>query len=80
MSKLIRVVVILFLGIAEYSFCLGFEEFTTFSEEEELDSLDDAKYKKSSPTFQYKPVHVRGYYRKDGTYVRPHYRSRPRRR
>ncbi len=24
------------------------------------------------------PVHVRGYYRKDGTYVRPHTRSRPR--
>ena len=26
-----------------------------------------------------KTVHVRGYYRKDGTYVRGHYRSRPRR-
>jgi hypothetical protein len=26
-----------------------------------------------------KTVPVRGYYRKDGTYVRPHYRSRPRR-
>ena len=26
------------------------------------------------------PVQVRGYYRKDGTYVRPHTRSRPRRR
>lgn len=25
-----------------------------------------------------KTVHVRGYYRKDGTYVSPHYRSRPR--
>lgn len=25
------------------------------------------------------PVNVRGYYRKDGTYVRPHTRSRPRR-
>lgn len=25
------------------------------------------------------PVHVKGYYRKDGTYVRPHTRSRPRR-
>jgi hypothetical protein len=24
-------------------------------------------------------VHVRGYTRRDGTYVRPHYRSRPRR-
>lgn len=24
-----------------------------------------------------KTVHVRGYYRKDGTYVRSHYRSRP---
>ena len=24
-----------------------------------------------------KTVHVRGYYRKDGTYVKPHYRSRP---
>jgi len=26
------------------------------------------------------PIHVRGYYRKDGTYVRGHYRARPRRR
>lgn len=25
------------------------------------------------------PVHVRGYYRKDGTYVRGHYRAAPRR-
>lgn len=25
------------------------------------------------------PVHVRGYYRRDGTYVRPHTRARPRR-
>ena len=25
-------------------------------------------------------VYVRGYYRKDGTYVRPHYRSKPRKR
>ena len=25
------------------------------------------------------PVHVRGYYRKDGTYVRGHYRAKPRR-
>lgn len=24
------------------------------------------------------PVHVRGYYRRDGTHVRPHTRSRPR--
>lgn len=23
------------------------------------------------------PVHVRGYYRKNGTYVQPHYRTRP---
>lgn len=28
----------------------------------------------------YKPVSVKGYYRKDGTYVRPHTRSAPRRR
>jgi hypothetical protein len=26
-----------------------------------------------------KPVHVNGYYRKDGTYVQPHFRSLPRR-
>jgi hypothetical protein len=26
-----------------------------------------------------KPVYVSGYYRKDGTYVRPHFRSLPRR-
>ncbi|MBU1706267.1 hypothetical protein KKG19_06135 [Patescibacteria group bacterium] len=25
------------------------------------------------------PVHVHGYYRKDGTYVRGHYRAKPRR-
>lgn len=24
------------------------------------------------------PVHVKGYYRKDGTYVREHYRAKPR--
>jgi len=32
----------------------------------------------SSYTKRPKTVHVRGYYRKDGTYVRSHYRSRPR--
>ena len=39
-----------------------------------------SKYKKSSSSSQYKPVYVRGYHRRDGTYVRPHYRSRPNRR
>ena len=34
----------------------------------------------STLTGRPKTVHVRGYYRKDGTYVRGHYRSRPRRR
>jgi len=33
----------------------------------------------SAYTGRPKTVHVRGYYRKDGTYVRSHYRSRPRR-
>ena len=33
----------------------------------------------SSLTGRPKTVHVRGYYRADGTYVRGHYRSRPRR-
>jgi len=33
----------------------------------------------SERTGRPKTVHVRGYYRKDGTYVRSHYRSRPRR-
>jgi hypothetical protein len=33
----------------------------------------------SALTGRPKTVHVRGYYRKDGTYVRGHYRSRPRR-
>lgn len=32
------------------------------------------------PTSTGGPVYVRGYYRRDGTYVRPHTRSRPRRR
>jgi len=32
----------------------------------------------SEKTGRPKTVHVRGYYRKDGTYVRGHYRSRPR--
>lgn len=31
----------------------------------------------SSATQAYADVHVKGYYRKDGTYVRPHYRSNP---
>ena len=137
MSKLIRVVVILFWGIVGYSLCLDSEEFPTFLEEE-LDTPNDveedhnelnfptlysseyknsetehfngniqnnrntvssyeqsispcetrskngiyrgSKYKKSSSTSQYKPVYVRGYYRRDGTYVRSHYRSRASRR
>lgn len=33
----------------------------------------------SKTTDRPKTVHVQGYYRKDGTYVRGHYRSRPRR-
>jgi hypothetical protein len=33
----------------------------------------------STPTSTGGPVQVRGYYRKDGTYVRPHTRSAPRR-
>ena len=33
----------------------------------------------SALTGRPKTVHVRGYYRRDGTYVRGHYRSRPRR-
>jgi hypothetical protein len=33
----------------------------------------------SSATGRPRTVHVRGYYRRDGTYVRSHYRSRPRR-
>jgi hypothetical protein len=33
----------------------------------------------SSYTGRPKTVHVRGYYRKDGTYVRGHYRTPPRR-
>lgn len=33
----------------------------------------------SKNTGRPKTVHVRGYYRKDGTYVRGHYRSKPRR-
>ena len=33
----------------------------------------------SEETGRVKDVHVDGYYRRDGTYVRPHYRSRPRR-
>ncbi len=31
----------------------------------------------SSSSGGYKPVHVNGYFRKDGTYVSPHYRSLP---
>ncbi|EGR2254744.1 hypothetical protein DZF84_24805, partial [Vibrio parahaemolyticus] len=31
----------------------------------------------SSGTGRAKTVHVKGYYRKDGTYVRGHYRSKP---
>ncbi len=33
----------------------------------------------SEATGRPKTVHVKGYYRKDGTYVRGHYRSKPRR-
>lgn len=38
---------------------------------------DDDHY---SPSYESGPVTVRGYYRSDGTYVRPHSRSAPRRR
>ena len=31
----------------------------------------------SAKTYKPKTVHVRGYYRKNGTYVKEHYRSRP---
>ncbi|MDR6489943.1 hypothetical protein J2799_004493 [Chryseobacterium vietnamense] len=44
-------------------------------------------YNTSTPSYKYTPstssggtVHVKGYTRKDGTYVRPHTRSAPRRR
>lgn len=44
-------------------------------------------YNTSTPSYNYTPstssggtVHVKGYTRKDGTYVRPHTRSAPRRR
>lgn len=33
----------------------------------------------SAETLRPKTVHVKGYYRKDGTYVRGHYRSKPKR-
>jgi hypothetical protein len=33
----------------------------------------------SEKTGRPKTVSVKGYYRKDGTYVKPHYRSKPRR-
>ena len=33
----------------------------------------------SATTGRPKTVHVKGYYRKDGTYVQPHYRSPPKR-
>lgn len=36
------------------------------------------RYKPSSSTGRPKTVHVKGYHRKDGTYVRPHMRSAPR--
>lgn len=34
----------------------------------------------AQPTGGYRPVSVKGYYRKNGTYVKPHTRSAPRRR
>jgi hypothetical protein len=34
----------------------------------------------SNSSFSPKTIHVKGYYRKDGTYVRPHMRSAPKRR
>lgn len=118
-SKFIRVVIVLFLGIAGYSLCLESEEFTAFSEEESGAPIDvelkpfkineehnewycpnvhravykDSKIKpfneniknnrnivSSGLRSQCKSVYVRGYYRRDGTYVRPHYRRRPNRR
>ena len=42
-------------------------------------SLPTSSPSYSSGSYSSGPVRVKGYYRKDGTYVRPHIRSRPRR-
>ena len=44
------------------------------------DSIKKAKVKTFNPSTTSGTVHVRGYYRKNGTYVKPHNRSAPRRR
>lgn len=66
-SKFIRVVIVLFLGIAGYFLLNG-------------NIRNNRNAISSSLRSQCKSVYVRGYYRRDGTYVRPHYRRRPNRR
>ena len=45
----------------------------------EQDQRPEQNQRDPRPTNARKPVHVKGYYRKDGTYVRPHTRRAPNR-
>jgi len=50
------------------------------SKSSKIYALPNNKSSYSPNSFAPKTIHVKGYYRKDGTYVRPHTRSAPRRR
>ncbi|MDN4011278.1 hypothetical protein QX233_02275 [Chryseobacterium gambrini] len=52
-----------------------YSNYTTSS-----NSYNSSSYRSSSTSFSGGTVHVKGYTRKDGTYVRPHTRSSPSRR
>jgi len=56
-------------------FCLGF--LTTGIPSFADDSYDVLKNEKSISILIAKKVHVKGYYRKNGTYVKPHTRNSP---
>lgn len=74
-------------GKVGYIYQPGFKSYTKSDYQQAYSSTNTSDSLKREPINTYKPssssggtVHVRGYYRKNGTYVRPHTRSAPRRR
>ena len=51
---------------------------SSWQEERSEESQSQSTYKDENP-YKPKDVHVKGHYRKDGTYVKEHYRSHPKR-
>lgn len=74
-------------GKVGYIYRPSFKSYTKSDYQKAYSSTNTNDSLKREPINTYKPtsssggtVHVKGYYRKNGTYVRPHTRSAPRRR